>query len=139
MAATGVAATGVAATGTGTVILIMFATVSSSSEASAFHGGGVGAGAGVRGGVGTPFIHPSTTVTAILTATDTAMVMAARTDTATAMVNMAMDNMAMPASPESRSCNVGCNVAVITMDPLMESWGHKRGPQSARTNRTTAT
>src|SRR5262249_13245016 len=135
MAATGVAATGVAATGTGTVILIMFATVSSSSEASAFHGGGVGAGAGVRGGVGTPFIHPSTTVTAILTA----MVMAARTRTATAMVNMAMDKMAMPASPESRSCNVGCNVAVITMDPLMESWGHKRGPQSARTNRTTAT
>ena len=36
------------------------------------------------------------------------------------------------ASPELPNYNAGCNARVITMDPLTESWGHKRGAQSGR-------
>src|SRR5262249_513652 len=127
----------------GMVTLIMFTTTSSLSVASASHGGGGGAGAGVRGGGGTR-IRMDTTVTAIPTGMDTAvaMVKVATANMAmanVAMVKVAMVNMAMPASPELPNYNADCNAPVITMDPLMESWGRKRGPQSGRTNGTTAT
>ena len=44
-----------------------------------------------------------------------------------------------PADPESPSCNGGCHALAITMDPLTESWGRKRGAQSGRTSKTTIT
>jgi hypothetical protein len=61
-----------------------------------------------------------------------------------AMVKMVMDkvamvNMAKPANPELPNYNVGCNGPVITADLLTESWGHKPGTQSGRTNGTTGT
>ena len=123
--------------------------------ASAFHGGGVGAGVEVRGGAGTR-IRTGTTVMA----TPMAMVMATGTDTAMAMVKMAMAiikmamaiikiamvkikmamvSMARPANPELPNYSAGCNALVITTDRSTESWGHKPGAQSGHTNRTTAT
>jgi len=153
-ATTGMAVIGTATTGTGTVTLIMFTTTLFLSVASASHGGGVGAGAEVRGGDGTR-IRMDTTVTAIPTGMVTAMGM----DMAVAMVNMATDkvamvnmatdkvamvkmataNMAKPANPELPNYNVGCNGPVITADLLTESWGHKPGTQFERTNGTTGT
>jgi len=52
---------------------------------------------------------------------------------------VATDNMAKPANPELPNYSVGCNGPVITADLLTESWGHKPGTQSGRTNGTTAT
>jgi hypothetical protein len=65
-------------------------------------------------------------------------------DMAVAMAKMgtakvAMVNMAKPASPELPNYNADSNALVITMDPLTESWGHKPGTQSGRTNGNTAT
>ena len=37
---------------------------------------------------------------------------------------------ATAADPESPSCNGGCHAPAITMDPLTESWGRRRGAQS---------
>jgi len=55
------------------------------------------------------------------------------------MVKVAMGSMAKPANPELPNYSVGCNGPVITADLLTESWGHKPGTQSGRTNGTTGT
>jgi len=55
------------------------------------------------------------------------------------MDKVAMVNMAKPANPELPNYSVGSNALVITADLLTESWGHKPGAQSGRTNGTTAT
>jgi hypothetical protein len=55
------------------------------------------------------------------------------------IVKVAMVSMAKPANPELPNYSVGCNALDITADLLTESWGHKPGTQSGRTNETTAT
>jgi len=55
------------------------------------------------------------------------------------MDKLAMVNMAKPANPELPNYSVGCNGPLITADLLTESWGHKPGTQSGRTNETTGT
>src|SRR5438876_7265287 len=120
--------------------------MSSSSEALAFPGGGVGAGVHGQAGDGAGATHMDITATVIrttaamviptmVTAMDTVASTSLSTDTA-ASTSLSTE---IAASPESRNCNVGCNALVITTDPLTESWGHKRGAQSGPTNRSTAT
>jgi peptidoglycan DL-endopeptidase CwlO len=127
----------------------------------AFPGGGVGAG--VRGLAGDGAGATRMDITATVTRTTAAMVTAMETVASTSLstetvaspslstdtvasISLSTDTAAstslsteIAASPESRNCNVGCNALAITTDPLTESWGHKRGAQSGRTNRSTAT
>jgi hypothetical protein len=60
-------------------------------------------------------------------------------DTAMGMVKMAMVNTERPANPELPNYNADCNALVITMDPLTESWDHRRDAQSGRTSKSTET
>jgi len=126
--------------------LSMRGTTSSSSEALAFPGGGVGDGVHGLAGDGAGATRMDITATVIpTTAAMVLLTMVMAMDTA-ASTNLSTDTVASPslstemaASPESPNYNAGCNVLVITTDPLTESWGHKRGAQSGRTNRNTAT
>ena len=115
-----------------------------SSAILAFPGGGVGAGA--RGQVTDGVTHmdmEDMDITATATPT-TAAVVIPTMGTATVTTDTAMDTQpstnlstAVAANPESLSCNGGCHGLVITMDPLTESSGHKRGAQSGRTSKST--
>jgi len=125
-------ADGVGGTATGGVIP---AITSCSLAVLAFRGGGAGAGA-LGQAVGAGDIHTVTTATVILTtvaATATAIV------TATDMAPSTSLSTGVAANPESPSCNGGCHVLAIIMDPLTECLGRRLVVQSGITNNNTAT
>ena len=148
-ATTGMARIGVATIGTATGKIrtadgvggtatsgVIPAITSCSLAILAFRGGGAGAGAlgqAVGAGEDIPTVTTATVILTTVAATDTAMVTATDTAPSTSL------STGVAANPESPSCNGGCHGLVITVDPSMESWDHKRGVQSGRTSKNTVT